>query len=128
MREYVINELPALLYGVEYKGRTYTFMIHPTLKTSSYTGDDQRTAMVALLSYMREHHVSNTVSAKAMCHIFDVEIPYSLLVNNDESSTESTVSSTSHSDTNSINTTVSEEPVENNNSTILWIVLFLQVK
>jgi hypothetical protein len=60
LREYVINELPALLNGIEYEGNTYIFMLHPTLNTGNRDGNDQREVMTNLLDHMREQYLSNT--------------------------------------------------------------------
>jgi hypothetical protein len=97
MREYVINELPALLNGIQYEEILYKFMLHPTLKTGNSNGNKQREAMTQLLDHMRRHYLPSAIYTTAMCHIFDVEIPIAL-VNDDTLLTHSSDSSSSLSD------------------------------
>jgi len=116
LREYVIHELPALLYGIDYNGNTYRLVYHPTLKTNTCDGNDQREAMVNLLNHMREHYLPST-----MCHIFDVEFPRSLIVINEDLLKDSSESSP----TSQTVETPSQDVYEN--SGYLWLILLLQV-
>jgi hypothetical protein len=144
LREYVINELPALLQGIEYEGNTYLFMLHPTLNTGNSDGNDQRQVMTDLLDHMRQQYLSNTTS---MCHIFDVEVPIALIDINGSlthsSRTSSSVSdisnnssqstdelSSSESDININHAQSSVEPsqsMSDSNSGTLWSILIIQV-
>jgi hypothetical protein len=116
LREYVIHELPALLYGIDYNGNTYRLVYHPTLKTNTCDGNDQREAMVNLLNHMREHYLPST-----MCRIFDVEFPRSLIVINEDLLKDSSESSP----TSQTVETPSQDVYEN--SGYLWLILLLQV-
>jgi hypothetical protein len=125
LREYVIHELPSLLNGIDYKGNTYRLLYHPTLKTNTCDGNDQREAMANLLNYMREHYLTS-----AMCHIIDVEFPRSLIVIKDDLLKDSSESSSaSQSDLNSSRSQTAETPFQDvyENSGYLWLILILQV-
>jgi len=126
LREYVIHELPALLFGIEYKGDTYKFMLHPVLKTTNYNGDIQRTAMTNLLNYMRNVNLQNTCATDLICHIFDIEILSSSIRIDDESS----IKSTSNSEISNSNSSDECEPsaiANDNTATILLLILNFQV-
>jgi hypothetical protein len=129
LREYVLHELPALLNGVDYGEHTYKFMLHPVLKSNNSNETNQREAMAALLNHMREHYLPENIDATSTCHIFDVEIPCSLIMSSDESLTGSSRSSFSSSDISITNLKTLEESSESddNISGYLWLILILQV-
>jgi hypothetical protein len=115
--------MPALLNGIEYEGKTYPFMLHPTLNTERFNGNEQRQAMVNLRNHMRRQYLPNTPYHFPICYIFDVEILFSII------DTDSFSSSSSLSDTNSTISQSSENSSENNCHTknILSLILLLQV-
>ncbi len=125
MGEYVINELPALLNGIQYEGILYKFMLHPTLKTGNSNGNKQREAMTRLLDHMRRQYLPNAIYTTALCDIFDVEIPIALI--NDD--TLLTHSSDSSSDVNIDTSNGLEESSRSISNTlvVLWLTLISQV-
>ncbi|CAF1238566.1 unnamed protein product [Adineta ricciae] len=132
LREYVIAELPALLNGIEYSGDTYRFMLHPVLKTDNSNGNDQREAMVALLDHMRKDYFTHATITMSMCRIFDVEIPRSSIVDNDEelsdSSQSSSVSSASEPIADTSRPTLQETALDTDgNLDYLWLCIFIQL-
>ncbi len=128
MREYVINELPALLHGIEYEGNMYTLMLHPTLKTDTRNESSQREAMVMLLEHMRTHYVSNIIDTTSPCYIFDIEVPHALIKNKDESLTNSSRSSfLNNHNSNSSHSSIELAVNIPDSSGFLWLILALQV-
>ena len=130
LREYVIAELPALLNGIEYHGDAYRFMLHPVLKTDNCSGNDQRGAMIALLDHMRKDYFSHATITMPMCYIFDVEIPRSLIVDNDEELTDSSQSSSVSSHITDGNAPPLQETALNtdDNLNYLWFCILIQVR
>jgi hypothetical protein len=128
MREYVINELPSLLNGIQYEQTLYKYLLHPTLKTGNSNGNKQREAMTQLLDHMRRQYLPNAIYTTALCHIFDVEIPIAL-VKGDMLLTHSPGSSSSLSAVNIDSSNGLGESSETISNTLvaLWLTLISQV-
>ena len=126
LREYVINELPALLDGIVYNGHACTLMFHPTLSTGNASRNGQRDAMTNLLEHMREKYRS---SSSDMCHIFDVDVPLALLTGGFAPLSDCASSTSSLSDDGSASQPEPEGSFQVNvdSSGFLWLGLSLQL-
>ncbi|CAF4616588.1 unnamed protein product [Rotaria sp. Silwood2] len=79
LREYVLNELPALIHGPVYNGHLYSIIIHPILSSNNAKNDAQRELILRLLNYVRHSselcYYLNMIEQVPMCEIYDIEIP-----------------------------------------------------
>ncbi len=76
LRDYVLNELPALTHGIVYDGHHCSMIFHPILLSDHMKNDNQRDVMLRLLNYIRnsdELHL-NLNGQTPMCEVYDVAI------------------------------------------------------
>ncbi|CAF1300010.1 unnamed protein product [Rotaria sordida] len=79
LREYVLNELPALTRGIVYNNHHYPIIVHPILSSGDTKNNDQRNVMLCLLNYVRHSselcNYLNLFEEEQICEVYDIAMP-----------------------------------------------------